>query len=74
MSILTTEYAVRRVRRGVCQSQHGPYDTMEQAVQQKEGGERIGTKGIDHWVIMERDVTAWESVPETEPPTWPEED
>jgi hypothetical protein len=83
MSLTTTEYAVRRMRRGVCQSQHGPYLTMEQAEQQKEHGEWLhGAEAADrgehrttadYWIIVERDVTDWEPVPTTEPP-WPEED
>lgn len=78
MSIMTTEYAVHRVRDDEIRSTHGPYATFEVARLQQRGGERMtdenpDCRGLEEWVIMERDVTPWTPVPRHDR-DWPDDD
>lgn len=68
--IMSTEYMVQRVRRGVVQVQHGPYDSLDYAETCKKKAEtRRETTGpgeewrIDTFRIVERDVTPWIPIP-----------
>jgi len=80
MSIMTTEYVVRRIwiAGDEVRSEHGPYSTLEAAGLQQRGGERMtdehpARRGLEKWVIMERDVTNWIPVPKR-PHDWPDDD
>jgi hypothetical protein len=83
MSLTKIEFAVRRMRRGQCQAQHGPYDTLDEAEQKRKDDEGDRVMGAswwtDRWIIVERDVSDWIVMPTEEPPStksahWPEED
>ena len=76
MSLTTTEYKVQRRMNGEVKSNHGPYDTLENAERQRIGGERYDADRRKHeqnplppceWVILERDVTPWSEVPSESP-------
>lgn len=58
--MMTTEFKICRIRRGVCQAEHGPYHSQEEAQHRKEVIEEIHG---DTWVIMEREVTPWTAIP-----------
>lgn len=59
-----TEYELRHYYKGTLCSTHGPYDTLDNALRQKDAEERLG---FENWALFERDVTEWTPVPSTPP-------